>query len=399
MANPTNDMFNKLNEEMRKLENMERELGEEFKFMWASMYLQGKDKDAKHQKVLENIKDLKDLYTEDALGDFEDDEKLSAILFVDGCSLLQILLKFDFHKPEDLKIQVDLLALLRQDVLLLENQLPFQLLSLLTNDDDLVIRAIDMFVGRFQRFSVHKPERLSSMQKAMQDEETAAGKEIEVRLVHPAPPPHLLHHLRSEMLRGFHPEDTKSKHKHRSRTYRNVKELREAGIRVKRSKPVSPIDISFQSTWFGGRLKLPKIVVDNITAPTYLNLIAYETLPDFENKHEISSYVEFLDTIIDHSDDVKMLRAAGVLLNRLGSDEEVANLFNTIATDLRTDASTYASVADEIEMHYKKRYKTWLSQAFHMYFKSPWTIIAFLAGFFALFLTAAQTWISFFPPK
>ncbi|KAI9126656.1 hypothetical protein K1719_002252 [Acacia pycnantha] len=456
MANPTKDTFDKLNEAAEKLKNLERDdrhqtsrspkiqrvlhhwrnrknfaeyyfprfvsfgpihygkphlqLGEQFKYMWASMYLKGKDRDLKHQKILENIKNLKDLYTEDALGDFnKEDEKLSAILFVDGCSLLQILVMFDSKKPEDLKLKVDLLALLRQDVLLLENQLPFQLLSLLTNDDNLVVEAINMFVRRFQRFSSHNPQRLSSMQHISEEEEIGdsdAGErqqreEIEVRLIHPPPPPHLLHQLRSEMLRGFHPkETTSSKHKHRSRTYRNVKELKEAGIRVKKQiKPVSPIDISFHSTWFGGRLKLPKIVVDQITAPTYLNLIAYETLPDFKNKHEISSYVGFLDTIIDHTDDVRILRAAGVLLNRLGSDEEVAKLFNTIATDLKTDGSIYACVTDEIEMHYKKRYKTWLSQAFHMYFKSPWAIIAFLAGFFVLFLTTAQTWISFFPPK
>ncbi|XP_054801437.1 UPF0481 protein At3g47200-like [Prosopis cineraria] len=459
MANSTKDLFNKLNEAVQKLASMERDddnkdhhtscpkiqkvlhhqrgrkkfakyyfprfvsfgpihygephlqLGEQYKYLWASMYLQGKDRDSKHQKILENIKNLKDLYTKDALGDFDDNnEKLSVILFVDGCSLLQILLKFDFKKAEDLKIKADLLALLRQDVLLLENQLPFQLLSLLANDDNFVIRAIDKFISRFQRFTSHRPEGQSSRQRFMEEEEEIGERdlnsggegnreEIEVRLIHPSPPPHLLHHLRSEMLRGFHPKETKSKHKHRSRTYRNVMELKQAGIRVKRSKPKSPIDISFHSTWFGGRLKLPKIVVDHITAPTYLNLIAYETLPDFQNKHEISSYVEFLDTMIDHPEDVKLLRAAGVLLNRLGSDEEVAKLFNTIAADLKTDASTYAYVTEEIEMHYKKRYKTWLSQAFHMYFRSPWTIIAFLAGFLALFLTAAQTWITFYPPK
>ncbi|KAI9127319.1 hypothetical protein K1719_001878 [Acacia pycnantha] len=183
MADPTKDTFDKLNEAGQKLENLERDdnnyhhdrhrpkiqrvlhhlrnrenfseyyfprfvsfgpihygkphllLGEQFKYMWASMYLQGKDRDLKHQKILENIKNLKDLYTEDALVDFnEEDEKLSAILFVDGCSLLQILVKFDFQKPEDLKS-----------------------LSLLANDEEnLVVEAIDMF-NLFVALNVSRP--------------------------------------------------------------------------------------------------------------------------------------------------------------------------------------------------------------------------------------------------
>ncbi|KAH1260472.1 hypothetical protein GmHk_02G003587 [Glycine max] len=80
--------------------------------------------------------------------------------------------------------------------------------------------------------------------------------------------------------------------------------------------------------------KLPEIVVDDTTAATVLNLIAYEMCPDFENDYGICSYVSFLDSLIDHPDDVKALRSEQILLNSLGSDEKVANLFNTISTDL-----------------------------------------------------------------
>ncbi|KAG5062362.1 hypothetical protein JHK85_003545 [Glycine max] len=83
--------------------------------------------------------------------------------------------------------------------------------------------------------------------------------------------------------------------------------------------------------------KLPEIVVDDTTAATVLNLIAYEMCPDFENDYGICSYVSFLDSLIDHPDDVKALRSEQILLNSLGSDEKVANLFNTISTDLVPD--------------------------------------------------------------
>ena len=67
-------------------------LGEKYKVTWASMHVQG-DRDIAqrlHQLVIQNINDLKDRYTEDAIRAFDDDE-LSWMLFLDGCALLQIL--------------------------------------------------------------------------------------------------------------------------------------------------------------------------------------------------------------------------------------------------------------------------------------------------------------------
>lgn len=173
--------------------------------------------------------------------------------------------------------------------------------------------------------------------------------------------------------------------------------MKAAGIKVKRINSNCPIDITFSSGFFSGELKIPDIVVDDTIAPTYLNLLAYEACPDFANKYEISSYVELLDSLIDHADDVKELRDAGVLHNGLGSDDDVATLFNIVSTDVVADVSIYARVRADIESHYKKKHKTWMAMAYHTYFSTPWTIIAFFAAFLALFLTFIQTWFAIFP--
>ncbi|XP_054804212.1 uncharacterized protein LOC129307313 [Prosopis cineraria] len=127
------------------------------------------------------------------------------------------------------------------------------------------------------------------------------------------------------------------------------------------------------------------MIVDDTTAPTYLNLMAYEGCPYFDNNYEISSYVEFLDSLIDHAEDVKELRRAGILRNCLGSDEEVAELFNIISKDLVAHTSIYTSLRAEIEKHYKKC-KTWFAMACNTYFSNPWSIIAFIAASVALLL-------------
>ena len=85
---------------------------------------------------------------------------------------------------------------------------------------------------------------------------------------------------------------------------------------------------------FRGQLHLPPIVVDDSTRPKFLNLIAYEMCLDFKNDFGVTSYISFLDSLIDEANDVKMLRKARILRNVLGSDEEVAKLFNEIGTDL-----------------------------------------------------------------
>ncbi|CAJ1947620.1 unnamed protein product [Sphenostylis stenocarpa] len=69
--------------------------------------------------------------------------------------------------------------------------------------------------------------------------------------------------------------------------YRNIQELEAAGIRVKRNKSRIFGDISFHVGWLGAELMLPDIIVDDNTAPMFLNLIAYEMCPDFLNNYEV----------------------------------------------------------------------------------------------------------------
>ena len=96
---------------------------------------------------------------------------------------------------------------------------------------------------------------------------------------------------------------------------------------------------------------------------------------------------------------MKELRKARVLHNGLGSDEEVAKLFNVISTDLVPNAAIYASLRADIERHYQKEYKTWFALAFNTYFSNPWSIIAFIAASVAILLTFIQTWFAAFPAK
>ncbi|KAJ6741720.1 PROTEIN putative (DUF247)-RELATED-RELATED [Salix viminalis] len=107
----------------------------------------------------------------------------------------------------------------------------------------------------------------------------------------------------------------------------------------------------------------------------------------------------FLDSLIDHSEDVKALRKSGILLNVLGSDQEVADLFNDISRFVGFNSNAYCDVKSSIEKHCKNVTKKWVAEWLHDHFSSPWTFLAFVGALVALVLTFIQTYTALYPGK
>ncbi|MCI38620.1 DUF247 domain protein, partial [Trifolium medium] len=106
--------------------------------MWAAKYIEETSQTPGNvlKKIVDNIDELKGLFADDVLtltggeslnGFRSLEEKLSWMLFMDGCSLLYIMEQVDYyHNPlRRMSIKVDQLILVMMDVLLLENQLPY----------------------------------------------------------------------------------------------------------------------------------------------------------------------------------------------------------------------------------------------------------------------------------
>ncbi|KAI4346915.1 hypothetical protein L6164_007778 [Bauhinia variegata] len=106
--------------------------------MWASMYARetGKTPQDLYPRIANNIEELRGFFSWDELKHAHNYNKkdLAWMLFVGGCSVLQILEKANLSKPEDLNVKVDKLVIVERDLLLLENQLPYRLLELLCED-------------------------------------------------------------------------------------------------------------------------------------------------------------------------------------------------------------------------------------------------------------------------
>ncbi|CAB4289910.1 unnamed protein product [Prunus armeniaca] len=336
------------------------------------------------KKVEDNINELRKCYDEEATKEY-DDEFLAWMLFVDGCSTLEFIYKYD--ELENFQIKRDQVAFVEHDIFLLENQLPYQLLQLLMSSSQIhkeLKESIDEFVGR------NSPAAAPADQKRQNSEEeeqrSQPGQDVE------AEPTHLLELLRTTMLRSPNNESEIKEGTQRSHSFRNVQELQASGIHFKPSEGNSLRSIYFGSYHrFHGILHLPQIKVDDSTRPKFMNLIAYEMCPDFHNDFGVTSYICFLDSLIDQPDDVKHLRKKLILRNFLGNDEEVAQLFNEIGTDLVPNNNIYSFVKDKVEKHYSNWGNRVMAQFFHEHFSSPWTGIAFLAALLALGSSVVQT--------
>ncbi|KAJ0014926.1 hypothetical protein Pint_20670 [Pistacia integerrima] len=370
-----------------------------------------------YSKVRRYIEHLRECYEEEATAPFRDDDELAWMFFVDGCALLHYI-DFAMTDKEDTMIKefkekgikIEYLVYVKQDLFLLENQLPYGVLKLLISCMSNKMR-MEMSIEKFI-FGIKDPRK--------------KDKQSELKLLQKEDPIHLLDLLRTGLLQMDVKENqmpraivrqlikkiseniTEPLEKvknlmecivkpiencfsctqvHHSQFFRNVEELKAAGIRLRPSGTGCLKDVTFNL----GALRLPSIQVDDSTASMFLNLIAYEMCPDFVNDFGVSSYVAFLDILIDKAQDVKELRDKQILHNLLGSDEDVAKLFNEIGTDLVSNPNIYGDVKSKIQRRYDNKFMTSMAQFIHEYFRSPWSVIAFVAAIIALASTVAQT--------
>lgn len=195
---------------------------------------------------------------------------------------------------------------------------------------------------------------------------------------------------------GEKPHRSRSRGKRRKggdNIIRSATELNEAGIRFKKSKTRSLKDISFR----GGVLRLPVIVVDDATESIFLNLMAFERF-HVGAGNEVTSYIFFMDNIIDSERDVALLHSRGIIQNAIGSDKAVAKLFNSLSKDISLDPNSSLNfVHQKINVYCKKACNEWRANLIHTYFRNPWAILSLIAAVFLFALTIAQTVYTIYP--
>ncbi|KAB1214776.1 hypothetical protein CJ030_MR5G017519 [Morella rubra] len=176
--------------------------------------------------------------------------------------------------------------------------------------------------------------------------------------------------------------------KRRQQLIHCVTELKEAGIKFKKRKTDRFWDIKFKN----GVLQIPRLLVHDGTKSLFLNLIALEQ-SHIDCGNEITSYVVFMDNLINSHQDVGYLHYCGILEHWLGNDAEVADLFNRLCQEVVFDIndSYLSNLSEDVNRYYNHRWNTWRASLKHNYFSNPWAILSVAAAVVLLLLTFAQT--------
>ncbi|CAL5351837.1 unnamed protein product [Camellia sinensis] len=375
-----------------------------------------------YNKVADVAIEARNCYAEDTNIDATD---FTLMMFLDGCFILQYI-HYMTHKEEQAKMKMKNheKAFVQRDLFLLENQLPFKVLQALMTmnldfKEDKGLELINKFI---QNTRPPRPPHIS-FQEMMENCITCITNpktrptEVQRKLGEPA---HLLELVHRQLtstenkggggggnncyskimqkligrLKNFCPNGERNNWY----SYRSVQELKTAGIIFRPNQEnIFFTDVRYEPLVIRAILRLPPMIIDDSTQSLLLNLVAYEMCPDSPNDLGVTSYIWFMDTLIDNADDVKELRKKGILLNYLSTDEEVAGLFNEIAKNLVPNTNAYKDVQNQIEDHYKNKVRLWMTEWLHTHFDTPWTLLAFLGAILAIVLSFIQTYVAINP--
>ncbi|XP_009766378.1 UPF0481 protein At3g47200-like isoform X2 [Nicotiana sylvestris] len=341
------------------------------------------------QQVAQELKDSYDLLDPAWQNDTNGFLRL---MILDGCFMLEILrTAADDHllidqsqhaQPHDYAPndpifsnhgKLHLMPYLKRDMLMLENQLPMLLLDKLLAIENQEAKYDDECINKLILDFCNPHTRAKKLGKCLHVldvyRKSLLWEDPMLRKTRPRKAPKVSHQSGGDEI------------------IRSAMELNEAGIRFKKSKTGSLKDISFH----GGILKLPLIVVDDATESMFLNLIAFERL-HVGAGNEVTSYIFFMDNIIDNVKDVSLLHSCGIIQNAIGSDNAVAKLFNSLSKDITLDPDSSLDLVHKLVSDYcKYPWNEWRANLIHTYFRSPWAILSVVAAIFLFALTIVST--------
>ncbi|KAL2458458.1 Plant protein of unknown function [Forsythia ovata] len=292
-----------------------------------------------YAKVAEVAGDARKCYEEDWTTKCLNNESFIRMMFLDGCFILQYMNILTGEKGVDQlqAVKSSNLLFVWRDLFLLENQIPLLLLKKVeasTPSSRLRAALHDLLL--------QDPSRLREKNQG-----TSITWEES---------PHLLDLMRAYLIGTSGPGIIENPIYSPSSYWvpnRSVIELVKSGIHFKASKTTNFTDVDFKSYFIYGNLMLPPILVDDTTKPLLLNLAAYEMSPHGPSEFRVTSYICLMDSLISRAEDVKELREKRIIVNNLGSDEQLARLFNEIAAYVVLDPLAYADFNYHIAKYHK----------------------------------------------
>ncbi|KAL2346766.1 hypothetical protein Fmac_000766 [Flemingia macrophylla] len=342
-------------------------------------------------------------------------EKLVEIIFVDSGFILELFCRYSEERSnwskDDVCLSKSWLRLsIRQDLLLLENQIPFFVLqslyeafvstsnkfiwltvyyfycykSSISSCDDTI--SINHFTDLLRIF--HSPTKID-VDKPNTQHPTVFSVCLETCLKNGKVMKvldRIKHEVRWMKLKI---KDTLScQRKERSEwTLPSATELHEAGVKFELNNKTCLVDLKFKKPV----LTIPQLKVEDWTETLFRNMVALEQC-HFQGESYITHYVQIMDFLVNTTRDVDFLVREGILLNWLGDSASVANLFNGLGKNITiSEIPDYSLLYQELNAFHRSRWNNLKSTLRLNYCKTAWQTIATFAAILLLFLAIVQT--------
>ncbi|KAG1334043.1 UPF0481 protein [Cocos nucifera] len=308
------------------------------------------------------------------------------MLLLDGCFVLHLLQR---HVDSGEKPKVDDLDaaqvvgrlwiwnLVKYDLLLLQNQIPFivirSLYDLLKTED---INLVDCAINLFSTFHLCRKQEQPKFY-------------IPVGAVH-----HLLHLIYLSVLPC--PRYCKSSPKPQSTLYwiPSATELKKAGMKFKKKKKergfLSFLDVKFSD----GVMEIPQLKVHDYSISLFRNFIAFEQCYADTQCH-VTVYAAFMDFLIKTEEDARLLYLNDILINSItvAKDRDATLFFSHLCNEVHyaLDTNYLRKLFRDVTEYHDSKWHKWRAEFYRQYFKSPLTILSLVAGAIALFFTIFGT--------
>ncbi|KAH7300970.1 hypothetical protein KP509_23G006100 [Ceratopteris richardii] len=340
------------------------------------------------QSVRSIISDIRQEYATD-LDFFDTEDELVKVFAEDAAFVVEILrcnggLQRSFNRYYCSRFPRPLRKSVLQDFFLLENQIPlFLLLKVIALDSAC---ASDKDAEKELGFLIHKVacELLPFCSLSRESVRDVIGNLSKRR--------HLLDCLYRLVTHGGAPPLSSSNEAvtlvEKPTHFPRAVELYSSGITFRGVDPGNMVSVKYDPQ--KAILYVPKIRVGDDTERLFRNLLAYES--HLIDEVHVLSYFRFMNSLVDGPDDVALLVEKGVLAQDIGSNEEVAAMWNMLCINtMRVCSEEYEEIAQMLMRHCGYRFNALKAEFKRTYLSRPWLLISVMSAASLLIMTLIIT--------
>ncbi|KAK1393736.1 hypothetical protein POM88_012792 [Heracleum sosnowskyi] len=330
-----------------------------------------------------------------------DEHQLAEMLLLDGCFILELFYKCKLINIQNNKIQslstdplsgnLTMVQILRSDLMLLENQIPF-----------VVLQKLFELIPSSKNASIGIPE-VSLEEYIFWFFNSVPMLQYNILNIKDGSYRHLLdvlYHVCNYTSKEL-PSVISSNDNHNNRGFRRgAAELYKSGVQITCHHSRAIVDIQFNE----GDISIPQVIIDKASDTVFRNLIALEQTSI--GRHLVTSYVKTMTTLIQSPKDAYLLEQLGII-TKIDVEMSTLAFFESLCrevvfvdfcfTDLCKEVNDYQIPVwrlRRLKGYCRIKYFEWKESIMDLkrdHFQLRWRPIKFLATSFVILLAFLQT--------